>query len=187
MILEVQLNLDHSTIADYFRIQIPPGARYTTYFDKEWNANVMNEMPYRQTFLECCYNAFHLWCQERKYENYDPKQDHWNPSLAYFDWVSVWREGDHHVPHNHPRSLVAGTYYPYADEHSCPTNYQCAENSLIAMAEPSLPYEAHYYRQQAQTGFLYLWPAWMTHQIGPQRTQEEGKERVAISFNMGRP
>ena len=186
MILQIDLNLDHEAIAHYFRLEVTEQTNYTTYFDKEWNAHVMRKMPYRQKFLEACYTGFDLWCKERKYEGYDPADPQWDPRNNYGDWVSVWREGNHHVPHNHPRALVAGTYYPYADEHSCPTNYQPSDHSLIAMSEPALPYESYYYRQQPVTGTLYLWPAWMTHQIGPQREQAHGKERVAVSLNMDR-
>ena len=187
MMLQVQTNLEHSIIADYFRGRLTEDREYTTYFDDGWNQHVMSSMPYREQFLETCFNAFDLWCKERYPNSYRPDQKRWDPRHSFGDWVSVWREGDHHTPHNHPRALVAGTYYPYADEHSCPTNYQSSDHSLISMADPNMPYESHYLRLKPVTGLMNLWPSWMTHQIGPQGPQEKGKERVAISFNIGRP
>lgn len=185
-ILTLQTSLEHDLIADYFRKRLLPEGKYTTYFDEDWNKSVMSEMPYREQFKDTVATAFDLWCKERGYTDYNPDQPRWDAKENFFDWVSVWRQGDHHIAHNHPRALVAGTYYPYADEASCKTAYFPSDWTIVSMAEPSLDHDATHHKIRPVTGMMNLWPAWMTHAIGPQGPQESGKERCAISFNICR-
>ena len=110
---------------------------------------------------------------------------------TYTGWYNVNRYGDHHGPHNHPRSTMSGTYYvqvPPDQERiedmlakpACISFYdpRTAANMVTVGTEPDARY-AH--TVQPSAGMLLMWPSPLQHQVHPNLSDEQ---RISISFNL---
>ena len=99
-----------------------------------------------------------------------------DPYLWY--WVSIYDENDDHGSHNHPGSLLSGTYWPSCDETSSP----------ILLTSPTQTYQMHDrlpnqdFIYQPQPGDMLMWPSWVEHRVHKQK--KPNKPRIAISFNL---
>jgi uncharacterized protein (TIGR02466 family) len=188
-IMECDVDLKHEVIADWTRAQLGEIEHYTSYFDPKFNDSMMSQMPLRRDLHDVINKACRTYAIERNMprEFVDYAEEN-GPTW----WFSQYYNGERHSLHNHPRALVAGTYYPYADEQSCTLNFRHPAGLLLMMAAPWETNErggkhedSGFYRHQPKTGQMLLWPSWMEHDIGPQDPVPREKSRIAISFNWG--
>lgn len=180
-ILQYQVDLPHAEIAEWCRDMLKGfEGQYTSYFHIELNDHKLNNRaPWYREFSELMIEGAELFLTNIGVEvNIERHR-------KFGAWWSVYKEGDRHTTHNHPRALVAGTYYPYADEHSAKIRYRSPMNTIVTMCDPR-PTESQLYDVKPETGMVNFWSTWLDHEILPQGPVEEGKERVAVSFNYGR-
>ena len=179
-ILQTRVNLDHVEIAQWCRDTLAGfNGDYTSYHYRELNEHKLeHRAEWYRDFSEMAQNGARIFLQ-----NLGVNPDHvYNGS--FFVWWSVYKEGDKHVLHNHPKSLVAGTYYPHAGESSSVIRYRSPMCTLMAMADPR-PEEESMYNLKPETGMMNFWSPWLDHEVIQQGPVAEGDERVAISFNYG--
>lgn len=179
------LDLQHHVIAEYMRDKLSRHRDYTSYFNSEFNEKMVREMPLGRELENAIMAAGRLYMEIR---HMNP--EHFEGTLPSL-WFSEYVEGDRHTLHNHPRALIAGTYYPYADEDSCEVRYRHPASTMLTMAEPWMcgvgDEVVHtIYKLKPKTGMINLWPSWMDHEIGPQGPVPRERSRLAISFNWGR-
>lgn len=174
-ILFTTVDLPHEEISDYVRETLAKYNSYTSYHDKKFNEHMKLRLPWRIALENCMKNAAKTFAEKRKIDC--------PPFLDY--WFSVYNEGDDHVLHSHPYALVAGTYYPYADENSTKIRYRNPHGQLIAHSEPGERCDDMLYTHYPTTGELNCWPCWLEHEVRPQKDVDPDKSRIAISFNYG--
>ena len=185
-IFTAMVDLDHDVIATWMRKELSGCKDYTSYFDKDFNSRMTRNMPLCGELLNAIEAASATYAKTRYMD------------LKWFDgsrpdiWFSEYIEGERHTLHNHPRALIAGTYYPYADDDSCPIAFRHPAHGMMEIAEPwmceTAPKDAVHtiYKLRPKTGMLNLWPSWMMHEVGPQGPVPKERSRLAISFNYGR-
>ena len=94
-------------------------------------------------------------------------------------WASIYNEGDHHGSHNHPNSLIAGTYYPQTSAESSSIMLESPWDSFIM--HDTMPGEKIVFNYKPNAGDMIMWPSWIKHRVDPQPKTEV--PRIAISFN----
>ena len=173
-IMKCQTSLDHAMIADYCRTELKRHNCYTSYFDKKFNEHMKNNFPFRTTLEKTLMAAGKMFADVRNIQT-EPKFDY---------WFSVYWTGEDHTLHTHPGTVVAGTYYPHADENSTKIRFRHPAATLISHAEPFNDDEV-FYTHYPKTGELNCWPSWLEHEVRPQGEVDPEQTRVAISFNYG--
>ena len=179
------LNLGHEEIASYMRRKLGGYSSYTSYFDGEFNERMVAECPQAKQMMNAIEATCIMFAKERGVDL--NRCGHREVQL----WFSEYLEGERHTLHNHPRAVVAGTYYPYADEDSCDIRFRHPSSGMLQVAQPWTEDDKRdgmdsVYKLQPKTGMINVWPAWMEHEIGPQKKVLKEKSRLAISFNWGR-
>ena len=178
------LDLNHEAIAEYTRRKLRDHDSYTSYFDVKFNDRMTDGMPMVKDLMKALTSACEMYAQLRMMDIEHVREE--PPHM----WFSEYQEGDRHTLHNHPQSLIAGTYYPYADDDSCDIRFRHPAHGMLEMAEPWMTRQEKVvhsiYKLQPKTGMINLWPAWMEHEIGPQKKVPQDRTRIAISFNCGR-
>ena len=179
-----QIDINHEQISQYMREYLHGGEGdlYTSYFDEKLNERMVFNMPCKNALFAAIVASCEAYAKVRNMGN--ERLDNGPPHI----WFSEYMEGDRHTLHNHPRALIAGTYYPYADEDSCNIQFRHPSSGMLAMVEPwnSEGESFVIHKLQPKTGMINLWPAWMEHEIGPQKKVPKERSRLAISFNYGR-
>ena len=171
-ISRVVLDLDHEAIAEYTidHQKNYPWGRYTTFHDPKCNNDWRANLPDKDKLDEALKQAGKDLCATTKRKELD------DPYLWY--WVSIYDENDDHGSHNHPGSLLSGTYWPSCDETSSP----------ILLTSPTQTYQMHDrlpnqdFIYQPQPGDMLMWPSWVEHRVHKQK--KPNKPRIAISFNL---
>lgn len=175
--LKTTVDLPHEEIAEFLREQFDGwGKAYTSFYDNRFNDHLKSGLPHAGKLEEVMTLAGHMFAKER---GYSPE-----PKLDY--WFSVYQTGDEHNVHTHPQALVAGTYYPYADDNSTKIRYHNPSSVAISHTEVSIPPEQLMLDHYPTTGEMNLWPAWLQHEVRPQKPVDPSEARIAISFNYGR-
>ena len=172
-LLRVVSDVDHKAIAEYTLEHRKKWKRYTTYHDKKLNLDWQAGLPGKENFEADIYAAGEEFVRRTGRKPFKEK-----PFMYY--WCSVYQEGDHHGSHNHPNSLIAGTYYAQV----------VADSSSITLEAPlknhvmhdTMPFEAGLHAYKPNAGDMLLWPSWLDHRINPQVKTEN--PRIAISFNL---
>ncbi len=181
------LDINHEQIADFMRGKLGSHSDYTSYFDQDFNHRMLMECPQGRELLRAFESTSKMFAKDRGVDlNRCGDKTH--------IWFSEYLEGERHTLHNHPRAIVAGTYYPYADEESCEIRFRHPSSGMLQVAEPwndegdkeSLKDRDSVYKHFPKTGMINVWPAWMEHEIGPQKRVPKERSRLAISFNWGR-
>jgi len=171
----VVLDLDHGAIASNAIEWIAKTDRYTTYHDKQVNDQWFNQMPDRDKFVRSVYDSTnHLLksTKRREFTNID--------EMYLWAWVSKYDEHDQHGSHNHPRSLISGTYYPSADVTSAKLMFDNPWASCLMHDSIDMGCITH--AIQPKTGDMMLWPSWLFHRVPLQGNSTV--PRIAISFNI---
>lgn len=176
-ILQYKVDLPHEEIAQWCRDMLAGfNGDYTSYFFQELNDHKLrNRAPWYRDLEKIMIEGSHMFLDNIGAE-YDKKRSRVGA------WWSVYKQGDRHQMHNHPKSLVAGTYYPHASEKSSKIRYRSPCYSLLTMCE-TRPDIHNLYDVKPETGMINFWSPWLDHEVLPQGPVEEGDERVAISFN----
>lgn len=171
--MRIVLDLPHEEIAKYTIDFIENNVdRYTTYHDKEANKKWQEGLPQREDFendLSKLATEFTVRTKRKELRN---------PFLFY--WASVYKAGDQHGSHNHPNSLIAGTYYPQVSKESSSIMFEAPWGSHIM--HDSIDFAESVWDYKPNTGDAMLWPSWINHRVPVQ--PESDTLRVAISFNM---
>lgn len=171
-ISRVVLDLDHEAITEYTidHQKNYPWGRYTTFHDPKCNNDWRANLPDKDKLDEALKQAGKDLCAATKRKELE------DPYLWY--WVSIYDENDDHGSHNHPGSLLSGTYWPSCDETSSP----------ILLTSPTQTYQMHDrlpnqdFIYQPQPGDMLMWPSWVEHRVHKQK--KPNKPRIAISFNL---
>lgn len=171
-ISRVVLDLDHEAIAEYTidHQKNYPWGRYTTFHDPKCNNDWRANLPDKDKLDEALKRAGRDLCATTKRKELD------DPYLWY--WVSIYDENDDHGSHNHPGSLLSGTYWPSCDETSSPILLTSPTQTL--QMHDRLPVQDYIY--QPQPGDMLMWPSWVEHRVHKQK--KPNKPRIAISFNL---
>tara|TARA_B100000131_G_C17993859_1_gene563667 strand:+ start:74 stop:673 length:600 start_codon:yes stop_codon:yes gene_type:complete len=173
-LLRFVLDIDHKAIADYTLEHSKTWDRYTTFHDRELNAKWQENLPDREKFEQALAkgaNEFVERTERRKFT-----KNHGGQYLHY--WVSVYRKHDQHGTHNHPNSLIAGTYYPLAGKGA--SSILLESPWVNHIMHDTLPQSKHYFDYKPKTGDMIMWPSWIAHRVPPQESDDG---RIAISFN----
>lgn len=99
-------------------------------------------------------------------------------------WISIMPKGTYHSMHNHPLSVISGTYYIKIPKGSSPLKLEDPKMGFLMNSPPrkeNAP-EIHqpYIQIPAKTGSVVLFESWMKHEVPPQPVDEE---RYSFSFN----
>lgn len=172
--MRVVLDLPHEEIAKYTIDFVENNCdRYTTYHDHEVNKQWQQGLPSRTDFEADLYKLGKEFTGRTKRKEF--KED---PFLFY--WASVYKTGDQHGSHNHPNSLIAGTYYPQVSKESSTITFEAPWGSHIM--HDSIDFTESLFDYKPNSGDAMLWPSWINHRVPVQK--ESDTLRVAISFNM---
>lgn len=101
-------------------------------------------------------------------------------------WLSVMRKGGFHGIHNHPGSVVSGTFYVQCNEKSAPLMLMNPTRHL-RMHEPRPqpqdmgPFTSEQLMMKPEAGQMIVWPSWVDHHV---MRHDDDQPRVAISFNV---
>ena len=174
-ISRIVLDLDHAAIASNAIEWINKCERYTTYHDKKLNDEWFDQMPDRDKLVDSIYESVNHLLATTKRKTFVGKDD-----MFLWGWVSKYEKGDQHGSHNHPRSLISGTYYPQADLSSTKIMYDNPWGPQLMHDSIDMNIIAH--TVQPKTGDMMLWPSWLYHRVPPQRQTDV--PRIAISFNV---
>ena len=174
--LRIVLDLDHKAIAEYTLEHKKKWDRYTTYHDIKLNEDWMSGLPGREDFENDIYEAAEQFTKRTNRRDMDESMG--GKFMKY--WCSVNNEHDQHGSHNHPNSLIAGTYYPQTS----------AESSVISLEAPWSSHIMHdrftkntsTFDYKPNAGDMIMWPSWLNHRVSPQPATDI--PRIAISFNL---
>ena len=171
-ISRVVLDIDHEAITEYTldHQKNYPWGRYTTFHDPKCNDDWMKNLPDRDKFEDAAIEMGVALCEETN------RKELKNPYLWY--WVSIYDENDQHGSHNHPGSLLSGTYWPSADRTSSPILLEAPWQNYTM--HDRLPTADFLYKPNP--GDMLMWPSWIDHRVHNQPTPD--KPRIAISFNL---
>jgi uncharacterized protein (TIGR02466 family) len=165
-------DLDHKAIEQHTIDFISTHDKYTTYHNKEAN-DEWQQHPEIQKLLVDIVDSTDRYLVKTKRKPF--KEDPW-----VFIWANVYTEGVEHGSHNHPRSLVSGTYY--ANEHESYSSIQFDSPLAPLKMHDTQDFNSNSYGIKPKTGDMLLWPSWLHHRVPQQRACEI--PRVSISFNV---
>ena len=172
--MRVVLDLPHKEISDNALEWIAKTDRYTTYHDNKLNQEWFSQMPAGDKFVDDVYESSQKYLQSTGRRPFKDRND-----FFVVAWVSAYGEHDQHGSHNHPNSLISGTYYPQVPKGASPIVYDSPCAGL--MMHDTKQEVNHTY--PPSTGDMMLWPSWLFHRVhmpsGPVTEQ-----RIAISFNV---
>ena len=174
--LRIVLDIDHKAIAEYSIEHSKKWDRYTTYHDHEINYDWMAGLPDREKFEDDIYEAADAFCKRTDRRMIDDSMG--GKFLKY--WCSIYHEHDQHGSHNHPNSLIAGTYYPQTAEDSSSICLEAPWQSHIM--HDRLLRDTSTFNYKPNAGDMIMWPSWLFHRVHPQVKTEV--PRIAISFNL---
>lgn len=174
-LLRIVLDLPHKEISEYLIESSKDWERYTTYHDAKLNKKVLEGMPGYQDMINDITKASHEFVKRTKRKPFIDDDD-----VFISSWVSIYDEHDQHGSHFHPKSLIAGTYYPQTS----------SESSAITLESPwtnftshdTIPFQELLFDYKPNPGDMLLWPAWLNHRVSPQKKSDT--KRIAISFNI---
>ena len=170
-VLRIVTDLDNKAITDYTLQHREKWDRYTTYHDQELNKDWQYSLPDRARLENAIIEAGHEFVKRTKRKPFEER-----PFLYY--WCSVYDEGDQHGSHNHPNSLLAGTYYPSVGADSSSIQLEAPWKSHIM--HDNVPIGVYSYKPNP--GDMLMWPSWIDHRVPVQGKSDT--RRVAISFNL---
>jgi len=170
-VLRIVTNLDNKAITDYTLKHRDKWDTYTTYHDHKLNDDWQLNLPDRARLESAIIEAGHEFVKRTNRKPFDER-----PFLYY--WCSVYDEGDQHGSHNHPNSLIAGTYYPSIGAKSSSILLEAPWKSHIM--HDNIPIGVFDYKPNP--GDMLMWPSWIDHRVPVQGKSDT--RRVAISFNL---
>ena len=176
-ILRIVTDLDHQAITEYTLKHREKWDRYTTYHDQELNKEWQAGLPDREKFELAIREASDEFVSRTKRKPFDKKYN--NGHFLYY-WVSVYDENDQHGSHNHPQSLIAGTYYPNVGSDSSSIQLECPYDQNFM--HDSQDGSERLFNYKPNIGDMLMWPSWLYHRVPLQKKSDT--RRIAISFNV---
>ncbi len=101
-------------------------------------------------------------------------------------WINIMGEGSQHQSHNHPLSVISGTFYV-----SVPKNSSCLKLEDPRMSNfmntPSLKenipiHQKRHVEVYPEEGDIILFESWLKHEVPLNKSK---KNRISVSFNYG--
>ena len=171
--------LPHEAIESYVRETLSEYNEYTSYYDEKYNELMTAGQPFRKQMEESMTLLSRQYLKKRgaSKDVIDRSRVKW--------WYSMYDANESHCLHIHPRSLVAGTYYPYSDKDSSSLRFRNPSALLIKWSESWEGRDDAEYKHKPVTGDMLVWPPWLEHEVRPQKTVKPDKARIAISWNFG--
>lgn len=169
------LKVPHEEIAEYCMKVVDESEAYTTYHDPSLNKKFLQNFPNKEQFEAALSRAADEFAARTQRTPFARGGGH---RLNY--WCSVYREGDFHDSHIHPRSLISGTYYPQTSGESAAITFEAPYTARTM--HDTLDKRALVFDYKPQSGDCLLWPSWMDHRVG--RQGKTNVPRIAISFNV---
>ena len=200
-----KVNLNHDDVSMYSRHAVSlareenpdnPEMNYTTYFSHELRED-MHQQPW-----------FHSFANQMKdsYIDFICTQFGFSPNnisrhdIHFFAWISVYNKPHQHEIHNHVKSRISGTYYPFANDESMPIKFLNPSITTMfshgqhddAMDKDDMPQTVFTGANGCQsemrffpkTGDVLMWPSYMLHCVPRTENVSPEYERIAISFNL---
>lgn len=169
------LSLPHKQISTYLLNSRKDWNQHTTYHDKILNTKVIENLPARNLLFGAIKDCAVRYVNDTNRRRFANDED-----IHIWAWANIYGEHDYHGSHIHPKSLIAGTYFPQADSLSAPL---CFEAPWInSTMHDSIAPEKTLYEHKPTTGECLMWPAWLNHRVPTQgRTNNK---RISISFNI---
>ena len=174
--LRIVLDIDHKAIAEYTLEHSKKWGSYTTYHNHKINDDWIAGLPDREKFEQDIYEAADQFTKRTDRRKIDESMG--GKFLKY--WCSVYNEHDQHGAHNHPNSLIAGTYYPQTSEESSSISFDSPWTSHVMHDRFTKDKTSFDYKPNA--GDMIMWPSWLFHRVDPQKATKI--PRIAISFNL---
>ena len=98
-------------------------------------------------------------------------------------FISELFENNFHPIHAHPNSKVSGILYLDTPKGSADIRFHDPRPFRNFVSYPKLnDFDCEFVDLPAKQGWGYLWPAWLEHEVLPNKTGDKG--RLAIVFNM---
>ena len=172
-ILRIVTDLDHQAITEYTLKHREKWDRYTTYHDQELNKEWQAGLPDKEKFELAIQKASNEFVDKTKRKPFK------NDFFVYY-WASVYDEHDQHGSHNHPNSLIAGTYYPNVGSDSSSIQLECPYDQNFM--HDSQDGRERLFSYKPNIGDMLMWPSWLYHRVPLQKKSDT--RRIAISFNV---
>lgn len=149
---------------------------YTTYF----NGQTIDHIKGIKELKEAIYGVSVAYCRELKFDL--------NPDRCGINvWANVMRKGGHHGIHNHPRSVVSGTFYVKAEEDHPPivfinpTSDLRMHEPIVKRPEDFTAFTSPTLMIQPKPNDMLIWPSWINHHVPKSASSSP---RISISFNV---
>ena len=92
-------------------------------------------------------------------------------------WIQNYKVNHHHITHQHPNAVIAGTYMLRSNNKGSPLMLQNPESTRSFITSTG-----DFYEIAPRRGCLCLFPAWIHHQVPPNNNSDT--VRTIISFNI---
>ena len=195
-----QVDLNHEQVSNHCRDivgRLSKGnveTEYTTYFDHDAREETHNQ-PWFNSFANQMKDSYIDFIKSQfNFETPFSRHD-----IHLFAWVSVYNKPHSHEVHNHVKSRISGTYYPFTDGNSMPIKFfnpninamfshGASDSTMTVKDHEQIQYMGTKGAQTdmsftPETGDFILWPSYMLHCV-PQSCLDEEIERISISFNL---
>ena len=105
-------------------------------------------------------------------------------STIFESWANILKENGQVGAHRHYGSIISGAFYIEVDPNSAPIYFVSATEGfrmadMQVTASYEKPYTPNIHSIQPYTGQLVLFPSWIEHYVGLNKTAK----RVTLSFN----
>lgn len=174
-LLRIVLDLPHKEISSYLLKSRESWERYTTYHDAKLNKEVLSKMPGYNDLENDIKKSAHEWVKRTNRKPFIDDDD-----IYVGAWVSIYDEHDQHGSHFHPKTLIAGTYYPQVSAESAAITLEAPWTNFTS--HDTIRFQDQLFDYKPNEGDMLMWPAWLNHRVSPQRPSET--KRIAISFNV---
>ena len=172
-IMRVVTELDHKAIEQHTINFMKGLPRFTTYHDVEANVEYIKH-PEIQKLLVDISDASDQYLVATNRRPF--KEEPW-----IFLWGNVYDENVEHGSHNHPRSIISGTYY--ANQHETFSSILFDSPLVNMKMHDTQHFDSNQYGVKPVAGDMLLWPSWLFHRV-PQQQKGYEVPRVSLSFNL---
>ena len=198
------INLNHDLIAQFCRDLVSDihdpnlKTQYTTYFSKPAQ-EYTEEREWFKDFSDIIKDSYVDWLTGEMSQDFSSLSRN---DIHLFAWINVYNAPHSHDCHNHPNSLISGTYYVKVDKHSSPIKFYnpnpastCfpmghshdyeGQDNMNNIIINGFGHHQHEVFVNPTQGEVLMWPSYLNHMV-PQYEGEhdEDYERITISFNL---
>jgi hypothetical protein len=101
-------------------------------------------------------------------------------------WASVYRQGDYHAPHSHPRVAFAGVYCVARPEVAPPEGGLTFLDPRVGgdSFRPDLSTEGESRNIDLTPGQLVVFPGWLVHFVHPHRHPSDVRVTISMNFEL---